>query len=440
LSGLSTTQVVGFVLFDLALILVVARFVGWVFTRIGQPRVVGEIVAGVLLGPTLLGPTLWPDFVGPAILDCAASITTAPAGTVPSPTWCLFPAQSRLFLAILGQLGLMLFMFLTGLEMDSSMLRGKARAVTLVGLGVVVVPVLAGFVVGPLLSNSIFRPEGASELGFTLFVGAMIAVTAFPVMARILQEKGLTTSAMGSIGVAAAAVCTVAMFVTAAVASSVVAGASSSEIAIKVVLMAGFLVAMFYLVRPMLVRIGARYRKSDSMSSGYFALVLIMLLISALIAHALGLTVIVGGFVFGIVLPDRERLFADMRSRMSELTTVVLLPVFLAFSGLGTDFTQLSVAALGGLAVLLVAAVASKWLAGAGFARLGGLTWAEGNVLGILMNCRGLLVLVVAIVGVSGGVITPVLQLGAVLIALITTAMTGPLFDRASRRLPAETS
>jgi Kef-type K+ transport system membrane component KefB len=202
--------------------------------------------------------------------------------------------------------------------------------------------------------------------------------------------------------------------------------------------MAAYLFAMFYLVRPLLVLVGAGYRQADSMSSGYFALVLILLLASGLVAHALGLTVIVGGFVFGIVLPDRRKLFADMRSRLSDLTTVVLLPVFLAFSGLGTDFTQLSVAALGGLAVLLIAAVAAKWLAGAGFARLGGLTWAEGNVLGILMNCRGLLVLVVAIVGVSGGVITPVLQLGAVLIALITTAMTGPLFDNASRRLPAQ--
>ena len=140
----------------------------------------------------------------------------------------------------------------------------------------------------------------------------------------------------------------------------------------------------------------------------------------------------------GLVLPVRKPLFAEMNDRLGELTRTVMLPIFLAFSGLVTDFTRLPKTAIGGLALILVVAIVSKWAGGAVFARLGGLSWPEGNVIGVLMNCRGLLVLVVALVGLSNNVITPVLQLGAVLIALITTTMTGPLFDVMIRKIPKE--
>jgi Kef-type K+ transport system membrane component KefB len=146
--------------------------------------------------------------------------------------------------------------------------------------------------------------------------------------------------------------------------------------------------------------------------------------------------VIVGGFMAGLILPRREALFPVLDDRIGELTSAVLLPIFLAISGLATDFRALSVAALGGLLLLLAAAIVSKWVGGAVFARFGGIGWAEGNVIGVMMNCRGLLVLVVALVGIDDGVITPVLQLGAVLIALVTTAMTGPLFDRYVKQVP----
>jgi Kef-type K+ transport system membrane component KefB len=132
----------------------------------------------------------------------------------------------------------------------------------------------------------------------------------------------------------------------------------------------------------------------------------------------------------------REKLFADLERRLGEITATILLPIFLAYSGLHTDFTQLSSAALGGVALVVLAGIVSKWLGGALCARLGGLGWAEGHVLGVLMNCRGLLVLVVALAGIQAGVITPVMQLAAVVMALVTTAMTGPLFDRAIRRVP----
>ncbi len=426
---LSPSQVTAFVLLDIVLILVVARVVGTLFTKIGQPRVVGEIVAGVLLGPTLLGATLWGGFSPPAWLHCDAAIAANPAGPMPSPTECFFPFQARGVLGVLGQIALLLFMFLTGLEFDFALLKGKIRGIVLVGVGVVAVPVALGFAVAPLLANDTFRAAEASDLGFTLFVGAMLAVTAFPVMVRILQEKGLTTSPMGATGIAAAAICTILMFLAVAAASSIAGGGMISGLVLKLVLTGVYLAVMFGVVQPSLAPMGRSY-EARGMTSGTFATILVVLFASGYVAHQIGINVIVGGFLAGMVLPARKGLFADMTARLAELTGTVLLPIFLAFSGLTTDFTQLSVAALGGIAVFLLAGIVGKWAGGAVFARAGGLSWAEGNVLGILMNCRGLLVLVVALVGVQNGVITPVMQLGGVLMALITTAMTGPLFDR----------
>jgi Kef-type K+ transport system membrane component KefB len=299
---------------------------------------------------------------------------------------------------------------------------------------VVAVPVVVGYLISPALANDTFQVPGTSAAGFALFVGAMLSITALPVMARIFQEKQLTTSRIGAISIAAAAVCTVVMFVVTSVASSVSAGEGAIRILGEVALVAAYLVVMFVVVKPAVSWLLRGH--VDELSSGDYVTVLVVAIGSAYVSHRLGLTVIVGGFVAGLVLPRREVLFPLLDGRLGDLTTAILLPIFLAVSGLATDFRLLSGSAVGGLVVLLVAAVASKWIGGAVFARFGGIGWAEGNVVGVLMNCRGLLVLVVALVGLQNGVITPVLQLGAVLIALITTGMTGPLFDRYMQKMP----
>lgn len=453
--ALTSNQVVAFVLFNIAVILVVARLCGAAAKRVGQPAVVGEIIAGVLLGPTLLGPAIFSWDVPWAFLDCEAAL----AGAQPSITDCLFPPQSRAVLGLLGQLALLLFMFLVGLEFDFDLLKGKVTSILLVALGVVAVPVALGFALNPVLYTDVFvfgfgTEDAPSRLAFGLLIGAMLSVTAFPVMARILQEKGLTLSPMGSVGVAAAAVVTILMFVLVSIAGDVAAGASGGEIAQGVGLAAAYLVVMAVVVRPLLMPLGKRYEQrvrklggpvdeagwSDrdefapagvgwALTHHMFAIIIVLVLLSGLAAHVLGINVIVGGFVAGAILPARKGLIRDMTTELFDLTAIVLLPIFLAFSGLNTDFTQLSVASLAGIALFLLAGVVGKWGGGAVFARLGGLSWAEGNVLGILMNCRGLLVLVVALIGVQQEVITPAMQLGGVLMALVTTIMTGPLFD-----------
>ncbi|MGF1618738.1 MAG: cation:proton antiporter [Acidimicrobiia bacterium] len=381
---------------------------GGLFVRIGQPRVVGEIIAGILLGPTVLG-----SFSGE-----------------------VFPAQSLEVLGAVGQIGLLLFSFLIGLELEIVALKHNLRTVLLVGAGVVGVPLVSAFAVAPALQNDTFQVPGTTSTGFILFTGAILAVTALPVMVRILQEKGLTLSRLGAVGIAAAAVCTVAMFVTASVAESVSTGETTGSIVLKVGLIALYLVGMLTVGRALLRRVAVVFRQTARMTTGLYVTIFLVIVASGLTAHMLGLTVIVGGFMAGAVLPIRKPLFAIFDSRLGDLTAAVLLPIFLAVSGLATDFRQLTAEALPGLLLLVVAGIVSKWIGGAVMARAGGLTWPEGNVIGVLMNCRGLLVLVVALVGLRAGIITPVMQLGAVLMALITTTMTGPLFDATLRRVP----
>lgn len=454
MAALTSHQVVAFVLVDIAIILVAARLCGIAARRLGQPGVAGEIIAGILLGPTLLGPTLMGWDSAPALLNCGAAL----AGTdlEPSVTTCLFPPQSRAVLGVLGQLALLLFMFMVGLELNPEQLEGKGKAITIVAVGVVAVPVVVAFLLQPVLFTETFvGAAGPSALSFNIFVAALISVTAFPVMVRILQEKGLTTTDMGAVGVAAAAVVTVLMFVLVAVASAIGRDASGAELGGQLLLIALYLAVMLLVVPRLLAPLGQRYEQRahqqglmdehgtwsemdefDPAGVGWvlthhmFAVILVVVLVAGWLAHLLGLNVIVGGFLAGMAMPAREGIMRDIAAELFDVTAILLLPIFLAFSGLNTDFTTLTVASLGGLAVFIVASVVAKWPAGAALARAGGLSWAEGNVLGILLNCRGLLPLVVALIGIQTGVISPVMQVGAVLMALVTTVMTGPLFDR----------
>jgi Kef-type K+ transport system membrane component KefB len=431
---LPSDLVLGFVLLDVAIILLVAHTLGALARRLGQPNVVGEIVAGVFLGPTLLGRTVFAWDHPWGFLHCGDAIATTQLGGRPSVTACLFPPQARSMLGILGQIAFILFLFLVGLELDWDLLKGKGKAIALVGVGVVAVSIGLGFLIGPLLYDEKFvaafgTPAQPSRASFALMVGAMLSATAFPITARILQEKRLIRSPMGSIGIAAAATATVLVFLAVAGAADVATKQGHERLAVNFVLAGVYITALFVVVRPALAPLGRAYEVRGALTPGLFAAIFILLLASCYAADRIGINVIVGSFLTGVVMPARKELFQDMAARLGDLTVVVLLPVFLAFSGLNTDFSRLGVTFLPGIGLFLVVGIAGHWLGGAVFARLGGLSWAEGNVLGVLLNCRGLLVLVVALVAVDKGVISRPMQAGAVLMALVTTAMTGPLLD-----------
>ena len=438
MSALSVQALLGFVLFDLIVILILARSVGTLFTQFGQPRVVGEIISGLLLGPTLLGPAVWPQFAAPEFLHCIIQ-----PGMPQSPSSCLFPVAARTVIGQLGQLGLLLFSFLTAVELDRALLRNQIGRIALVGAGSVLLPIIVVIPLKPILATPVFKPAPVSTSGFTLFVGAMLAATALPVMARILQDLGLSQSPLGCTGIAASAVATVGLFVVASIALSIsgIAGASGmsggagvaaggAAVVMRALgLAVGYLGLMLFMVRPLLTRMAHRPTRPghDPGGGSQFVAVLVLLLTSGLAAHLAGLTVIVGGFLAGLILPSQTAVHCALEQRLGELTRSVLLPIFLAFSGLQTDLTAVPLAAYGAVLLLLAGAMASKWGGGAVLARVSGLPWPESNVLGILMNCPGMIVLVIALVGVQNGVITPAMQAGVILIALITTAMAGPL-------------
>ena len=354
---LSGSQIVAFVLFDIALILMVARVCGAAARKVGQPAVVGEIIAGVLLGPTLLGPTLAGLDNPPGFLHCEAAL--ALVDTAPSFTSCLFPPQVQSVIGALGQLSLLLFMFLVGLELDLKALAGKQAQIAIVALGVVVVPLVGAFALNPVLYTDVFTDTTTvGSVAFALFVGAIMSITALPIMVRILQEKGMATSELGAVGIAAAAVVTVLMFLLVAVASGVATGASSGRLATRIGLALVYLGVMLFIVRPLLRRpLGVPYLRRAAergvhtdrgwsqtdefapagagmaMSHAMFAWVLVLVLLSGWVAHLLGINVIVGGFMAGLVLPEREGLVRDMTTELFDFTVVILLPLFLAFAG-----------------------------------------------------------------------------------------------------------
>jgi Kef-type K+ transport system membrane component KefB len=422
--SIAPTETIAYVLADLAIILIAARLVGWVFVKLKQPRVVGEIIAGILIGPTILGGHLG-----------RGDITATPGSEALAGhglTNDLYPVQAFAFLNLIGQLTLVFFMFLVGLEVQQRYLKGRGRQIGVVALAVVIVPVGLGFLVAAILDSGDWRPAGLSYGTYSLILGAALAVTAFPVMARVLQEKRMIATDMGATGIGAAAVVTPLMFlVLAAAAASQKQGTGAvDDVAIKF-LLAGALVALLILVvRPLLDRVVLRNFDPDKPLSGdILAILLIGALATALAADRIGINSLNGGFLFGAAVPQIAGIGKAVLDRMSDFVIVFMIPIFLAVAGLQTDFRVLTVGAIPGILLFLAAMVAGKWFVGTGAGLSVGLKWKEANVIGVLMNCRGLMILVVAIVAGSFGGITPQMRVTFALGAIITTIMTGPLVD-----------
>jgi Kef-type K+ transport system membrane component KefB len=418
------TETLAYVLGALALILVVARIVGWVFVKIGQPRVVGEIIAGILIGPTILGGHLGRGDV----TETPGSEAIVGHGL----TNDLYPVQSFAFINLLGQITLVFFMFLVGIEVQQRFLKGRGKQIAVVAIAVVAIPVGLGFVVAAILNSPDWKPAGISQGTHALILGAGLAVTAFPVMARVLQEKRMIATDMGATGVGAAAVVTPLMFlVLAAAAASQTQGSGAvDDVAIKFLLAAALVALLFGVVRPFIGRVLLKDFDPDKPISGdLFAFLIIGALLSGLAADRIGINSLNGGFLFGACVPQVAGLGKAILDRMSDFVIIFLIPIFLAVAGIQTDFRVLTFALIPGIALFLFAMVAGKWFVGTGAGMSVGLKWRDANVIGILMNCRGLMILAAAIVAGSFGGITPEMRVTFALGAIITTMMTGPLVD-----------
>ncbi|MFD8980013.1 cation:proton antiporter [Streptomyces sp. NPDC059564] len=396
----------GGVLVALAVVVLACGAGGALARRLGQPAVVGEIAVGILLGPSLLG-WAWPE----------------------GQRW-LLPGEVLPYLGVLGDLGLIAFMFLVGLELDLGLLRGQGRAVVAVSQASVWVPLGCGGLLGLGLYGS-FAPEGVGRAEFALFVAVALSVTAFPVLARILTEQGLYGTPVGALAMACAAVVDVVAWCLLAVVVAVAGGGGAGAGLGRAALAGVFVAGMWWGVRPLLGR-AARWRWRPGRGAGGGVVVALFggLCLAAYATDALGVHALFGAFVFGAVVPRGVKGVERAAERMRDFAVPVLLPLFFVGSGLRTDVGALGAGGGGGwlwAAAVLAVAVAAKWGSATAAALAAGRGRRDAVLLGALMNCRGVTELVVLNVGLGLGVIGVELFTVLVLMALVTTAVTGPV-------------
>jgi Kef-type K+ transport system membrane component KefB len=388
-------------LLQIAVIVAVGRLLGRLARLARQPGVVAEIAAGILLGPSLLG-ALWPAAFA-----------------------ALFPAGSLDVLHAVAGLGLVLFMFIVGIEFDPGLLRGRGWTPVKVGLAGVAVP----FALGAALALGASGSQGVPAEGrvlWVLFWGVALSITAFPVLARILAEGKLLRSRLGALTLACAAIndvtgwCILAFVVAAARAAGASAGLWTT------VLAATYAAVMLLVVRPLMARIGAR--SGEGLSLDRVALVLVLLFLSAAATEAIGIHALFGAFLFGAIQPRTGGFAVAIVEKLETPVTVALLPLFFAYSGLRTEIGLISTAGDLALFGTIVAVAAAGKIGGSALAaRWSGMPWREAGALGALMNTRGLMELIVLNIGLDLGVIPPKIFTMMVLMALVTTLMTNPL-------------
>jgi K+:H+ antiporter len=391
-------------------ILAACRLCGWVVRRwLRQPQVIGEMIAGVLLGPSLLG------------------------AVAPQVQLFLFPPDSRPVLNVVAQLGIAVYMFLVGLDFRSDDFKSNAKGAVAVSISGIAVPFLVAVLATPLLLGvpGLFAPT-VSRFDATLFLGAAIAITAFPVLARIIHDRGLTGTAIATLSLAAAAIGdAVAWCVVAVVLASLGAG---SGIAILAITGGAVFAAALILLGPRLFAPLGRMAERDEragqgLSPAVLAAALMLCTLSAWISDAIGLHAVFGAFLIGTAMP--RGVFADrLRHLLEPFTLVFLLPVFFAFSGLNTRLTMVNTPELAWIACgVLAASIFAKFVACWGAALATGQGNARALGIGALMNARGLTELIIANIGLQAGIIGPALFSMLVLMAIVTTLMASPLFE-----------
>jgi len=387
------------------LIIVAARTVGFLARRIQQPVVVAEVVAGIMLGPSLLGR------IAPGV---AAH---------------LFPKASLAGLSLLSQVGLVFFMFLIGLELDPKLLRGRGATSFAISAAGILVP----FALGSLYALHLFASEAGPEVpraSFVLFMGIAMSITAFPVLARILAERQLIRTNIGSMSLACSAVDDVTAWCLLAFVVSFVHAKGSAAAIVTTVEAFAFIAFMLLLVRPALAKLAARITTRENLTQNVVAVTFVLLLSSALVSERIGIHALFGAFLFGAIMPRQGDYAHALAERLEDFVVVALLPLFFAFSGLRTELGLVS-GTSNWLLCLALTAVGCLGKFGGCFvaARVSGMTARDSAALGILMNTRGLMELIVLNIGLDLGVISPKIFTMMVIMALVTTFMTTPLLE-----------
>lgn len=386
-------------------ILLVARVLGWVFQRIGQPRVIGEMTAGILLGPSVFGRFF------------------------PTAFHYVLPSSSFPAITVLSQLGLLLFMFVVGLEVDLAHIFKQRAAIVLVSNVSIALPLALGVGLATALYPQ-FAGKNVSFAPFALFMGTAMSVTAFPVLARILKERNLIGTNLGTMAIACAAIDDVSAWILLAVLTAMVRSSSSwQHFVVTLLLLVVFILFMLIGVRRLGRFVESWYEKRGA-GVEFLSFIVLFIFATSWTTEKLGVHALFGAFMAGLVMPKNPRLLADLVERIESLSLALLLPLFFALIGLRTRVDLLTGRSALGYSVAIIAIAVAGKLAGAAFAaRIIGVNWKNSFALGVLMNTRGLVELVILNAALDLGVSSPELFTMMVLMALVTTFMTTPILS-----------
>lgn len=391
-------------LIQIIAIILVARVFGWFFRKIGQPTVIGEMVAGIVLGPSLVG-LYFPEFFE-----------------------ALFPAASLGNLKFLSQIGLILFMFVVGMELDLKALKNKANDAVVISHASIIFPFTLGIALAYFVYNQ-YAPEGVKFMSFALFIGISMSITAFPVLARIVQERGIHKTKLGTIVITCAAADDItAWCILAAVIAIVNAGSLVSSLYV-IGLAIGYVFIMLNVVKPFLEKVGTLKNSKQSLSKQVVAIFLLTLIISAYVTEVIGIHALFGAFMAGAIMPDSAKFRAIFIEKVEDVSVIILLPLFFVFTGLKTHIELISPEMWEITGVIIVVAVVGKFLGSALAAKFVGQNWRDSLTIGALMNTRGLMELIVLNIGLELGVLSSEIFTMLVIMALVTTFMTGPAID-----------
>ena len=396
-------------LIQIIAVLLMVRLFGYLFGLIRQPVVIGEIVAGIVLGPSVLGLFF------------------------PEAFHFLFPAHSLTNLELLSQVGLILFMFVIGMELDFGVLKNKINETLVISHAVILVP----FFLGILSSYWIYEKYASSHtpfLPFSLFIGISMSITACPVLARIIQERNMSKSPLGTLTIASAANDDVTAWCLLAVVIAISKAGSFASALYSVGLAIIYIAVMFLIVRPFLKKVGEVYANQEAINKTFVAFILLILIISSCVTEIIGIHALFGAFMAGVVMPSNLGFRKVMMEKVEDISLVFFLPLFFAFTGLRTEIGLINSPDLWMVCLLLVTVAIAGKLGGCAIAsRLVGESWKDSLTIGTLMNTRGLMELVALNIGYEMGVLPPSIFVILVIMALVTTFMTTPLLHFVER-------
>jgi Kef-type K+ transport system membrane component KefB len=383
-------------------IIIFSRILGYLFSKIGQPTVIGEIIAGIVLGPSILGAFF------------------------PAVSGFIFPPESLKNIQFLSQMGLILFMFIIGMELDLKVLKNQARSAVVISHISIIFPYFLGVGLAYYLFEN-YAPAQVSFLAFALFMGIAMSITAFPVLARILQERGLTKTAMGTMALTCAAADDITAWCILAVVIAIIHAGSPANALVTIGLAVVYISAMLFIIRPLLKKIGSLYITRETLNKTVAGLVFIALFLSAYTTEVIGIHALFGAFMAGVIMPSNYNFKKLMTEKIEDFSLIVLLPLFFAFTGLRTQMGLLNDSGAWIVCGIIIAvAVVGKFGGSMFAARFVGNSWKDSISIGALMNTRGLMELVVLNIGYDLGILSPEIFAMLVIMALVTTFMTGP--------------